>query len=78
MKNDIQGAIIIIKDSLVDNSFPFKDGVEAEKIFLEKCRENISNFDSYSLEDVDIIIDEGYEKFGTGNSICIHWFNWDK
>jgi len=76
MKKDTRGAVIIVKDSVVDNSFPFRDGVEAEKIFLDKCRENVSNFDSYSSKDIDAILDEGYETFGNGNSICIHWFGW--
>lgn len=78
MKNKIKGAVIVIKESVIDNSYPFRDESEANNIFLEKCRENISNFDSYDAKEIDVILEHGYETFGNGNSICIHWFCWEK
>jgi hypothetical protein len=33
----------------------------------------LSNFDEYTKEDIDTILDNGYERFGNG-FIAINWF----
>ena len=46
---------------------------EAEKQFLAICKEYIWNFDEYSQEDIDYILEKGYEIWGGDNSVLIHW-----
>ena len=77
-----QGSVIVVKsneietapftDRIVDN-IPFTTGEEAEKEFLDLCREYLSNFDEYTKEDIDTILENGYESFGTG-FVAIYWF----
>jgi len=45
---------------------------EAEEYFLSVCRERLSNFDEYDKDDIQAILDNGYEEFGNG-SICLCW-----
>jgi hypothetical protein len=70
-KENVQ--VIVVKDSVVDEVVPCDDGQHAEQVFIKKCEEKISNFDEYTDMDVQAIIDNGYEKFGGTNSICIVW-----
>ena len=69
MQNQI--LVITIKDSVLDEVFPFTESEDAEKKFLELCREKIWNFDEYTPNDITGILDDGYAKYGA-NSICIH------
>ena len=77
MNTDIQGAVIIIGNAVVDYSIPFTNDKEAESNFLAVCKENISNFDEYSKDDIEYLLDNGYATFDFNNSICIHWFDWE-
>ena len=72
MKN-YKGSVIIIKNGVIFENSPFFTGEEAESIFLELCRSYLSNFDEYTKEDINIILDNGYERFGRG-FIAIQWF----
>lgn len=68
-------AVVEISYSVVQNVTAFNDdsegNAEAEKVFLEKCSEHIWNFDEYTEDDKDVLIEQGYECYGSGNSICI-------
>ena len=68
-----KGIVVVIKDNVLDNVETFKDGMAGENLFLQKCSENLSNWDEYTVEDKSTILENGYEKFGNG-SICISWF----
>lgn len=46
--------------------------IKAEETFLAICRENISNFGDYTLDDITAIIDNGYETWAN-NSVAIVW-----
>ena len=69
-----QGSVIVVNDTkeILDN-IPFKDGEQAEKKFLDLCKNYIPNFDKYTDEDIDIILENGYDNFGIG-LIAINWF----
>lgn len=62
--------VVVIKDSVVDEVIRC-NADDCEERFLEKCREVFSNFGDYSSDDIDAILDNGYES-GNGNSVCIH------
>lgn len=68
-----KAVIVVIKYGVVHEATLVKNGENPEEIFLSKCREYISDFDSYSKEDIDAILDNGYDEFGTGNSVCLTW-----
>ena len=72
MKNKLVPYVILIEDNLITETFKCKNGQDVEKKFLEVCREKISNFENYTQEDFDYILEEGYEKLGN-KSISICW-----
>jgi len=64
--------VVVIKNGVVDELIiSSKD--EVENLFVEKCRENITNFDDYTNEDIEDVISDGYETFGTACSVCLSW-----
>ena len=46
---------------------------KAEERFLQMCSENIWNFDEYTQEDIDAILEDGHEGWGSDNSVSIVW-----
>lgn len=69
--------VIVIRDGIVDANYLFvgpHDEItdQANKKFIELCRERFSNFDEYTPEDIENILDDGYAEYGRG-SICISW-----
>ena len=68
-----QGSVIVIKDDNIIGNYPFVTGEEAELHFLCECKKMLSNFDEYTKEDIDIILENGYEGYGNG-FIAINWF----
>lgn len=66
--------VVIIKKNAVDELFSFPDtsegNLQAEKKFVERMSECLSNYDNYTSEDVDACLENGIAKFGVG-SICI-------
>ena len=68
-------SVTVIRNGVVDEMTLFKsDTVEerqkAENFFLDRCGEILTNWDEYTNDDKDAILDNGYESFGNG-SICI-------
>lgn len=49
---------------LVSNEFESKK--EVEKAFLDVASVSISNFDEYDFEEIETILEQGYENFGSG------------
>lgn len=72
MKNKLAPYVFVIKDNLVIETFKCKNGQEVEKKFLEACKEMISNFDAYNQDDISVILEQGYERFGK-KTISIVW-----
>ena len=66
--------VVVIKKNAVDELFSYPDtpdgNLKAEKKFLERMSECLSNFDEYDDDDISSCLDDGIAKFGTG-SICI-------
>ena len=63
--------VIEIQDSVIDGVHLCDSSKEAEFKFIELCREKIPNFNERTFDDIEDILDNGYEKWGN-NSICIH------
>ena len=70
--------IIAIRDNNLDENNlicgEIRSEVErrAEKVFQDKCSQNISNWDDYTTEDIEEVLEEGYIIFGHG-SIYMFW-----
>lgn len=66
--------VVVIKKNAVNELFSFPDtpegNVKAEKKFVERMSECLSNYSDYTSEDVDSCLENGFAKFGDG-SICI-------
>ena len=63
--------VIVVVNGLVEDNVLCRNSESAEKVFLDKCKIYISNFDEYKQEDIEAILDDGCETFGVGSSICI-------
>jgi hypothetical protein len=68
-----KGTVTVIKDNQLLENFPFKNETEAHIIFLEQCKNYLSNFAEYSEEDIRHILEAEKEIFGHGE-IRIWWF----
>lgn len=69
--------VIAIKDGVVEESYLFTgDRMEiailSHNKLIELCREKFSNFDEYTDDDIESILDDGFAEYGKG-SICITW-----
>lgn len=73
-KDDIAlGSVIVIKDNVIEENIPFYSNEEAEKIFLDKCRTCLSNYDSYTKMDTKVILDDGRVDFINGFISLYHF-----
>ena len=52
----------------------FSDAIKAEDFFQKKAQSKFSNWDEYSADDVEVILENGVERSGDG-SLCIFWAN---
>ena len=67
--------VIVVKAGVVEENHLFMGenaAHEAERCFFDMCSTHVSNWDEYDGSDMDAILEQGYEKFGSG-SICINW-----
>jgi len=68
--------VIVVMDNAVDKvlSFPDNDqgNRDAEMAFLNECANRLSNWDEYTQEDLDTIIENGIENFGNGSINITH------
>lgn len=67
--------IIVLDNSdntILENHCVIEDVGKAEELFIEKCEENFSNFNEYSDEDIQNILDNGYEA-STHRTVFISW-----
>ena len=63
--------VVVVVDGVVrDHILCTADTVE--KVFLDVCKEEFSNFDEYSADDIQTILDNGYET-GNNKSVCLTW-----
>jgi len=68
-----QGFVIVVNDDRIQEVSAFSEASQAEEYFLDYCKTYLSNFDEYTQEDIEAILENGYESFGNG-FIAIHWF----
>lgn len=64
--------VITTHDGNISNFYYTHDVDTAEETFLTLCRNIIWNFDEYTDEDIQEILDAGYEKYGTNEIMIIH------
>lgn len=69
--------VIVIQDGVVDENHLFIGSHEeiselANKKFIDLCKQRFSNFDAYTPDDIESILDDGFAEYGRG-SICITW-----
>lgn len=50
----------------------FDSGKEAEDFFLKKASNKFSNWSDYSSDDIDAILENGFEETSEG-SLCLSW-----
>ena len=71
-------AIVVVKEGIVDNIEVVSGNDEsminarAEEIFLETCAEQFSNWSDYTVEDIDKVVENGFEK---GNDVSVNLVN---
>jgi hypothetical protein len=63
--------IVVIKDHVVD-VIHVSTPENCERDFIANVQSRVSNWDEYTKEDIDIILDNGYELTGNG-SVCLTW-----
>ena len=64
--------IIVVREGVVSENILCRDAEHAERVFLDKLAECLSNWDEYDQDDRDVILENGYEQFGNG-SVCLSW-----
>ena len=72
MKNQMI-SVIVIKEGVVHENILVESSAKAKRLFLKKCREYVFDFSEYKKPEIEMILDDGYVKFGLDNSVCINW-----
>ena len=52
--------VIVTENNLVADTYKCKNGEQAEKKFLEICKERLSNFNEYNQDDISVILEDGF------------------
>ena len=68
--------LIVIMHGMVEEilRYPREATSAAEHEFVNQMERRISNFDEYSVTDIDACLEDGFEGFGGGDcSIQLHW-----
>lgn len=55
----------VINNIIVDKK-QFSKKIFAEKYFLDLCEITLSNWEEYTDYDIEAILEQGFEKFGSG------------
>lgn len=61
--------ILTIRSNVVDETVLLNDRDIAEKHFLDTCSTSISNWDEYTADDIEAVLDNGYVEKIDG-SVC--------
>ena len=76
LHRDTVNVIILDDKGVIESLNSFDDTEEgrqaAETAFIEQCASRISNWDEYDQDDIDGILDQGYEKTGKHTIIIAH------
>lgn len=59
--------VIEIQNNEIIGNTAYDDKASGEAHFLAVCRETVPGFDKYSQEDIDCVLDNGFEKCGDGS-----------
>lgn len=64
--------VMVNKDNLPqDVILVTMDRNKAQAQFLDTCSTQLSNWDAYTQDDKDILLDQGYERFGANEAILL-------
>ena len=64
-------AVVVITKGVVDQVYLLSNSDKAEERFIDLCEVLIGDWDSYSSEDVDSCVENGYVLTDDNGSICI-------
>lgn len=64
--------VIVIKNGVVFENILCEDQEHVYKVFLNKCEDSVSNWDDYTYDDKETVLEDGFCMKGNG-SICISW-----
>ncbi|MAE81291.1 MAG: hypothetical protein CMB80_01055 [Flammeovirgaceae bacterium] len=68
--------VVVVQDNgVIDEIWVYSKPEEAEVKFHEVCAERLSNWDEYTSEDQEAVLDQGYERFGHGVIYIVHSSN---
>ena len=67
--------LIVIVHGMVEEliRYPRDQVLDAEQEFVNQMERHLSNFEDYTQGDIEACLEDGYEGFGDGNSIQLHW-----
>ncbi len=66
--------VVVIKQRVVSEQILCRDANHQQEVFLNKLSECLSNWDEYTDEDKEAILENGYEEMpGVSGSICMSW-----
>ena len=65
--------IIVVRHDVVETVTPTTKA-DCEREFLARVESNVSNWDEYTSDDIEHIVEQGYEMFGCG-SVCLTWID---
>jgi len=68
--------VVVVKKGMAFEIFSFRDDDEgnelAEKQFVDSCSQHVSNWNSFSADDIDRCIEDGYCQYGQGYIQLMH------
>ena len=68
--------VIVVVNNTVDKIISFPDdekgNKDAEMAFLNECANRLTNWNEYTQNDLDTIIENGIENFGNGSINITH------
>ena len=71
---DFVYVIVIVGEMVTEIHRYTRDQVVlAERAFVDAMEAHLSNFEDYADGDIQACLEDGYEAFGQGNSIQLHW-----
>jgi len=65
--------VVVVANNVIETITSFvgeNAGTKAEAFFIDTLKNRLSNFDEYTIKDIENILEDGYESFGNG-SVCL-------
>ena len=65
--------VIVIKNGVVYSAMPYDNGEDAEKAFVKEAELLVSDWNSYTKEEINDILSDGYVMEAGNSSVCLTW-----